>query len=106
MAKMNEAKKRDFVTQIITLIEEEKYRLVDNGYDPTNKVDALKIKKKESDASEIAQQEAAARAKDATRLSNEKLDEAYREASNFVDLLSGLLGKEDELIKKVRKFRN
>ncbi len=106
MAKLNEAKRRDFITQIITLVEEEKDRLVANGYDPTNKVDVLKVKKQESDSSEIAQQEAAARAKEATRLSNEKLDEAYREASNFADLISGLLGKEDELIKRVRKFRS
>ncbi len=106
MAKLNEAKRRDFITQIITLVEEEKDRLVANGYDPTNKVDVLKVKKQESDSSEIAQQEAAARAKEATRLSNEKLDEAYREASNFADLLSGLLGKENELIKRVRKFRS
>ncbi len=106
MAKLNEAKRRDFITQIITLVEEEKDRLVANGYDPTNKVDVLKVKKQESDSSEIAQQEAAARAKEATRLSNEKLDEAYREASNFADLISGLLGKEDELIKRVRKLRS
>ena len=106
MAKMNEAGKRDFVSQMVTLIEESKERLKEKGFDPTARVDTLKLKKQEADTSEIAQQEAAAKAKEATKISNDKLDEAYREASNFADLLSGLLGKEDELIKKVRKFRN
>jgi hypothetical protein len=106
MGKMNEAGKRDFITQMVTLIEESQERLKEKGFDPTAKVDALKVKKHEADTSEIAQQEAAAKAQAATKLSNEKLDAAYREASNFADLLSGLLGKEDELIKKVRKFRN
>ncbi len=102
---MNEATKRDFVSQMITPVEESNDRLVTSGFDPATKVEALKVKKQEAATAEIAQQEAAAKAKEATKLSNDKLDEAYREASNFADLLSGLLGKEDELIKKVRKFR-
>ncbi|TAJ12213.1 hypothetical protein DMA11_13765 [Marinilabiliaceae bacterium JC017] len=106
MSKMNESKKRDFVSQIITLVEEEKESLIEKGYDPSTKVEELVLKKSVSDKAEITQQEAAARAKEATTLSNEKLDEAYKEASNFADLLSGLLGKDNELIKKMRKFRN
>jgi len=105
MARLNEAEKRDFISQMILLVEQEKNRLMDNGYDATAKMNALKVKKKESDSSEIAQQEAAARAKEATKRSNDKLNDAYREASNFADILSGLLGRDDELIKRMRKFR-
>ncbi|MCI5218815.1 MAG: hypothetical protein D3914_06395 [Candidatus Electrothrix sp. LOE2] len=65
----------------------------------------LKIKKTDADQAETAQQEAAAKAKEATTHSNLMLDNAYKDASNVADLISGLLGKEDELVKKMRKFR-
>ena len=103
---MNEAKKRDFISQIISLVEEESQTLTEKGFDPTTKIDGLKGKDLESNKAETAQQEAAAKAKEATTNSNLKLDEAYKEASNIADLLSGLLGKESELVKKMRKFRN
>lgn len=105
MSKMTEAKKRDFVTQIITLVEENQEVLSDKGFDPTNRVDELKVKKTTADTTEIEQQKAAARAKEATAEANRTLDDAYDDASDFADLISGLLGKDDELVKKMRKFR-
>ncbi|WPD20928.1 MAG: hypothetical protein SD837_12040 [Candidatus Electrothrix scaldis] len=102
---MTEAKKRDFVTQIITLVEENQEVLSDKGFDPAARVDGLKIKKNTADTAEIAQQEAAAKAKEATAQANLTLDDAYKDASDFADLISGLLGKDDELVKKMRKFR-
>ena len=102
---MNESDKRDFISQIISLVEERKSILTEKGFDPTTKLDELKIKNLESDNAEIVQQEAAAKAKEATTNANLKLDEAYKEASNIADLISGLLGKENELVKKMRKFR-
>jgi hypothetical protein len=106
MTKMNEAKKRDFVSQIISLLEEEKTNLTENGFDPTNRVNGLREKKTQSDSAEIAQHEAAAKAKEATKHSNLLLKEAYVEASNLADLISGILGKNNELVKRMRKFRN
>jgi hypothetical protein len=105
MSKMTEAKKRDFVTQIITLVEENQEELTDKGFDPAERVDELKVKKTTADTAEIEQQEAAARAKEATAQANRTLDDAYNDASDFADLISGLLGKDDELVKKMRKFR-
>ena len=102
---MNESDKRDFISQIISLVEERKSILTEKGFDQTTKLDELKIKNLESDNAEIVQQEAAAKAKEATTNANLKLDEAYKEASNIADLISGLLGKENELVKKMRKFR-
>ncbi|WP_339138657.1 MAG: hypothetical protein WGN25_10060 [Candidatus Electrothrix sp. GW3-4] len=102
---MTEAKKRDFVTQIITLVEENQEVLTDKGFDPTERVDELKNKKTTADTAEIEQQEAAAKAKEATAEANRTLDDAYNDASDFADLISGLLGKDDELVKKMRKFR-
>lgn len=106
MAGLTESEKRDFVSQIIELLTKESASFKEKGYNPASQLETLSIKKEAADAAEIAQQKAAAAAKDATRLSNEALDEAYSAASNQADLISGLLGKEDELVKKMRKFRN
>jgi hypothetical protein len=105
MSKMSEAKKRDFVAQIISLVNEEQEVLIEKGYDPTARVDELKIKKTTADTAETKQQEVAAKAKEATTHANLTLDDAYKDASDFVDLISGLLGKDNELVKKMRKFR-
>ena len=105
MSKQSESDRRDFVSLIISLTTEESERLIAKGFDPATKITGLTTKKEAADQAETAQTEAAAAAKRATAFSNEKLDEAYREASNLTDLISGLLGKEDELVKKMRKFR-
>ena len=105
MATLSEAKKRDFVSQIISLLNEESTKLVDKGFDPSKIIKDLVNKNEASDKAETEQQVMAAKAKDATAFSQKKLDEAYREASNQVDLISGLLGKDNELVKKMRKFR-
>lgn len=102
---MNEAGKRDFVSKMITLIEEEQATMTEKGFDPVSKAETLKLKKENVNKSEIAQQEAAAKAKEATTFANTLLDEAYKEASNLADLISGLYGKESEIVKKIRKFR-
>ena len=102
---MNEAKKRDFISQMISLVEAEQDVLTDNGFNPTERLDGLKIKKQAADTAEIAQQEAAAKAQEATTQANLILDDAYKDASDFADLISGLLGKDKELVKKMRKFR-
>jgi len=102
---MNDAKKRDFISQMISLVEAEQDVLTDKGFNPTERLDALKVKKQASDSAETAQQEAAARAKEATSQANLTLEDAYKDASDFADLISGLLGKNNELVKKMRKFR-
>ena len=105
MGTLNEAQSRDFVAQIISLLNEESAQLIEKGFDPSNKLSDLIALKELSDKAETNQQVVAADTKVATALSQEKLDEAYREASNLVDVISGLLGKESELVKKMRKFR-
>jgi len=106
MPKMNEAKKRDFVDLVITTLEQEKETLTNKGFDPSHNAEDLKARKQQSMVTEMAQQDAAAKAKEATAEANNALDEAYKSASNMVDLISGLLGKDNELVKKIRKIRN
>ncbi len=103
---MNESKKRDFVTQMIELLQDEKEALATKGYTADAKITTLSENKKACDLAELQQQKAQAAAKDATKEANDKLDIAYKEASNTADIISGILGKDSEIVKKMRKFRN
>ena len=103
---MKEAQKRDFINLMLQLVDEEKSNLETAGFMSDAKRAALDEKKKACDVAEMAQQQAAAKAKEATAAANLSLDEAYREASNLADAISGILGKESEIVKKMRKFRN
>lgn len=105
MTTLNEAQRRDFVTQMIVLVEQEKDRLLAKGYDSTARIEVLKTMKATCDSSEMAQQEAQAKAKEATKISNKDLTDAYQEASAFADTLSGILGKDDEMVMQMRKLR-
>ena len=103
---MNESKKRDFITQMIELLNDEKETLATKGYTADAKITELSENKTACDQAELQQQKAQAAAKDATKFANEKLDIAYKAASDAADLISGILGKDNEIVKKMRKFRN
>lgn len=105
MATLSESKKRDFVSQMITLLEQNTQLLTDKGYDPENKINELTTQLTAADDAEARQTEAMAAAKDATKLSQETLDVVYRNGSATVDLISGLLGKQDNLLKEIKKLR-
>lgn len=105
MATLSESKKRDFVSQMIVLITQNKQRVVDKGYDPENKIEELKTLLTTADEAEAQQTEAKAAAKDATKKAQKTLKMAYTAGSETVELLTGLLGKEDSLILEMRKLR-
>ena len=105
MATLSESKKRDFVSQMITLLEQNAQLLTDKGYNPENKINELKTELTTTDEAEARQAEAMAAAKDATKLSQDTLDVAYRNGSATVDLISGLLGKDNNLLKEIKKMR-
>nr|WP_321453661.1 hypothetical protein [uncultured Carboxylicivirga sp.] len=102
---MKESAKRDFINQMIELVTDEKENLAAEGFTPDGKLTALQEKKTVCDQAEIQQQQAAARAKEATTLANQTLDDAYKAASNMAETISGILGRESEIVKKMRKFR-
>jgi hypothetical protein len=103
---MKEAHKRDFVNQMLQLCEKEKDNLISNGFSPDAKMTELTEKKVLCDNAEIKQQEIKAKAQEATAEANRTLEEAYKAASNLADIISGVLGKESEIVKKMRTFRN
>ena len=105
MGNLTEAKKRDFVTQLIVIMEQNAELLIDKGYNPENKITELKQELSAADDAEGKQAEAMAAAKDATKLSQNTLDIAYVDGSAAVDLISGLLGKKDNLLLEIKKLR-
>ena len=105
MGNLTESKKRDFVTQLILIMEQNAQLLSDKGFDPANKIEQLKQELSTADNAEARQVEAMAAAKDATKLANETLTAVYTDGSATVDLISGLLGKNDNLLLEIKKLR-
>ena len=105
MPNLNDAGKRDFVNQIISLLDQNAATLTGEGYDPANKSTSLKTKSQIAQEAEVNQQEALIKARTATQLAQESLIEAYKEASATVELLAGILGKDHPLLHEIRKMR-
>ncbi len=105
MTKMAESQKRDFVTQVTTILDQNKQLLINEGYDPAVKITQLKSKIAVALQKEAVQREAAAKAKNATKETNQATKEAYTEASATVELMAGLLGKDNSLVVEMRKLR-
>ncbi len=102
---LNDAKRRDFVNQMIEILAQNKDVLSEKGYNSENKQAELKQKSEAANKEEINQQEAAAAALRATAVAQEALNTAYSDASSMADAIVGLLGKENELSRKIRKMR-
>lgn len=102
---LNEAKKRDFISMLIVILEQNGELIADKGFDPTNKIVQLKEELAGADQAEGRQREAVAAAKNATQAATDTLNVAYTNASATVDLVSGLLGKGDNLLLEIKKLR-
>ena len=103
---MKDSTKRDFVSQIIKLVEEENDNLNNQGFTTDGKLTTLIEKKTVCEDAEIKQQKAMAKSKEATQEAKLTLNNAYKEASNMADAIAGILGKQSEIVKRMRKFRN
>lgn len=105
MTTLSEAKKRDFISQLIVILQQNSQSLVDKGFDPAAKIAQLTQELAAADDAEGRQREAMAAAKNATQLANETLNTAYADGSATVDLITGLLGKKDNLVLEIKKLR-
>uniref|UniRef100_UPI0032161FB4 hypothetical protein n=1 Tax=uncultured Draconibacterium sp. TaxID=1573823 RepID=UPI0032161FB4 len=105
MSANSEAKKRDFVSQTITIMEQNSTMLSDAGFDPVNRISQLKTELVACDEAEGRQVEAQTAALDATKASNAALKTAYDDASAAINLIEGLLGKDNSLVHKLRQLR-
>ncbi len=102
---LTESKMRDFIKQIIILSEDNAQELINNGYNPEERLGALKTKSQNVYQTEMRQTMARVELKNATKESREALTSAYTDASAFVEILTGILGKRHSLILQIRKMR-
>lgn len=105
MAKMNESGKRDFVSQMITIMQQNSAMLTDKGFDPAAKITQLQEELLAADDAEGHQIEAKAVAKAATERANDTLKTAYNDGSATVEIMAGYLGKNHPLVQELRKLR-
>ena len=105
MAKMTESGKRDFVSQMITILQQNTTLLTDAGFDPTAKVTQLQTELTAADDAEGRQIDAKAAAKFATREATQTLKTAYNDGSATVEIIAGFLGKDHPLVQELRKLR-
>ena len=105
MATLNEKESRDFVSQVIVMVDQNAGMLTDAGFDPATRSTELKAKLQTADDAEGEQQKAQAIALDATKHANATLRVAYDDASAFVNLIEGLLGKDNSLVHKLSQLR-
>ncbi len=105
MSKQSESDKRDFVTQVAEIMENNAPLLIEKKYDPAEKVAELKQQGSDAVQAEAKQTDADKVAKDATELANATLGLAYKNASAAVEIIAGLLGKNHNLVLELRKLR-
>ena len=105
MAKMTESGKRDFVSQMITIMQQNSTTLSDSGFDPAIKITQLQGELMIADEAEGRQTEAKAASKAATVLALQTLRTAYDDGSGTVEIIAGFLGKDHPLVQELRKLR-
>lgn len=105
MTTLNEKEKRDFATQVAVITEQNAQTLTDAGFDPQNRLTTLHTEINDADQAEAKQNEIQAAALDATKLANATLKTMYDDASALVNLIEGLLGKDNSLVHKLRQLR-
>jgi hypothetical protein len=100
-----ENRKRDFIAQMLQMIANNRDKLTEAGYNPENAYRELleQYQKATLDAGKKA--ETLAAYKDAVKISGESLRIAYVNASRLAEILSGLLGKKNNMVLEMRKIR-
>ncbi len=106
MGNLNDKERRDFIAQTITIVEQEAATLTAAGFDPADRVTQMKNRFNSATEAEVSQQQAQAAALEATKVANETLKVAYDDASAAINLIEGLLGKDNSLVHKLRQLRN
>ena len=105
MTSLNEKEKRDFASQVTVITEQNAQLLIDAGFDPASRVTGLLGKIDTAEKAEGRQTETQVAALDATKHANNTLKAMYDDASAFISLIEGLLGKDHSLVRKLRQLR-
>ena len=103
---MSEEEQRQFVRAVVEILDNQAADLTAAGFDPANKKAELTALAEDADDKEAGQVSARAALATATTASQEATTNGYKAASNTVDLVVGLLGKDHALSKIIRKLRS
>jgi hypothetical protein len=102
---LTEAQKLAFARQVLEIVKTNAADLVAAGFDPLPRATALDSSAQIAELKEAEQQTAQAAAKTATKAAVTAKDAAYEDASSFISLIEGLLGKDSHLVEELHKIR-
>ena len=105
MAKLTEADQRAFSHQVLEILKKNSARLSAAGFETSGRVVAVEAKTHTADIDEAGQTQAKEALLRATATSTTSTTEAYDLASASVNLIEGILGKDDPLVKVLRGLR-
>jgi hypothetical protein len=105
MAKLTEADQRAFSHQVLEVLRQNSVKLGAAGFDTSGRAAALEAKTDEAETREAEQLSAKEALLRATVASTTSTQEAYDLASASVNLIEGILGKDDALVKLLRGLR-
>ena len=105
MAALTETRKREFSKRLLDILNSNADALQTAGDDIDVKSDNLKALVDNAFSAEEKQLHARTEANRATEASQKATEDAYKEASNVVELIVGALGKQDALSKRLKKLR-
>ena len=106
MSYLTEAQSMSFSRQMLKILRNNEQKLKDLGFDPTARIAELEQLDKRSAKDEAKQDAARVAFLQATKNSNESRNEFYNLASSTVNLIEGILGKDNALVHELHKIRS
>jgi len=106
MPGLTESEKRAFAHLVAEILADNLARLRELGYDGSARLNELRTKERIAQEKEAAQLAARVALERSTAESVKATDEAYRLASDTVELIVGLVGKNDPLAHRLRNLRD
>ena len=103
---MSEEERRQFVRAMVEILDNHAADLTAAGFDPAAKQAELTALAEDADNKEGGQVNARVALANATASSQQATIKGYKAASNTVDLVVGLLGKDHALSKIIKKLRS
>lgn len=103
---LTDAQKLAFVREMGEILANNSTELTALGYDPASKITELETQGHDAELAEATQQQKAADSVAATMAAKTMRELAYGNASATVDLMSGVLGKTNPVVRKIRKIRS
>ncbi len=105
MTYISDAQKLAFVREMSEILNNNAAALLAQGYDPAAKVTELQTQGGAAELAEANQQQAQADAKQATINATSSRDTAYNNASATVEIMVGLLGKDNLIVQEIKSLR-